>query len=154
MGISKYESGLKSFRPSLRETRDKRPLDRESNRSWCYLHTTCMIKLFWSRPMAPWTSAAAYECAATQSMYPWAAIKKASQECGGDTSYCPDLYTTAACSEFHIGYRLGRELFTLPSYVACFPWSHVVRPRKLYRTRSVAVTPAPVRFPIQRPLVD
>ena len=32
-------------------------------------------------------------------------------------------------------------------------WSHVLRPKKLYHTRSVAVTSAPVRFPIQRPLV-
>jgi len=35
--------------------------------------------------MAPWTSAIAYECAAAQSMDPWAAIQEASQECGGDT---------------------------------------------------------------------
>ena len=48
-----YEGGLKLFRLSLRETRDKRPLDRESNRSWCHRHTTGMIKLFWSQPMAP-----------------------------------------------------------------------------------------------------
>jgi hypothetical protein len=47
-------------------------------------------------------------------MDPWAAIKKASQECGGDNSSCPGPYSTAACPEFHIGYRLGRELFTLP----------------------------------------
>ena len=51
-----FEGGLKSFRPSLRETRDKRPLDRESNRRWCHRHTMSMIKLFWSQPMAPWAS--------------------------------------------------------------------------------------------------
>ena len=38
------EGGLKSFRPSLCETRDKRPLDRESDISWCHHHTTSMIK--------------------------------------------------------------------------------------------------------------
>ena len=51
---------LKSFRPSLRETRDKRPLGRELDRSWCHRHTTSMIKLFWSQPIAPWTSWATY----------------------------------------------------------------------------------------------
>ena len=57
--LVRYEGGLKSSRPSLRETRDKRPLDKESNNSWCHRHTTSMIKLFWSQPMAPWVSAAA-----------------------------------------------------------------------------------------------
>ena len=58
--VSMYEGGLKGFRPSLHETRDKRPLDRESNRSWCHRHTTTMIKFFWSQLMAPWASGAAY----------------------------------------------------------------------------------------------
>ena len=40
-----HEGDLKSFRPSLHETRDKRPLDRESNRSWCHRHIMSM---------APW----------------------------------------------------------------------------------------------------
>jgi hypothetical protein len=35
-----------SSRPSLHETQDKWPLDRESDRSWCHRHTTSMIKLF------------------------------------------------------------------------------------------------------------
>ena len=51
-----------------RETQDKRPLCRD-------LHTC--VKLFWSQPMAPWSSVAVYECAAAQSMDPWAANKKA-----------------------------------------------------------------------------
>jgi hypothetical protein len=46
-------------------------------------------------------------------MDPWAATKNASKECGGDIS-CPGPYPTAACPEFHISCRLGRELFTLP----------------------------------------
>ena len=47
-----YKGGLKSSRPSLPETQDKRPLGRELDRSWCHCHTS-MIKLFWSQPMAP-----------------------------------------------------------------------------------------------------
>ena len=84
-----------------RETREKRLLGRDPDRSQCHLHNS--LKLFWSRPMAPWTSAAAYKCAAAQSMDSWAAIKKVSQECGGDTSFCPGPYPTAACPEFHVG---------------------------------------------------
>ena len=135
-----------------RETRDKRSLGRDLDRSWCHLHNS--VKLFWSQPMAPWASVAAYDCAAAQSMDPWAAIKKASQECGGDTSSCPGPYPTTACPEFTIGCRLGRELFTLPLYCPRCPWSHGLRPKKRYHTRSVAVTPAPVRFLIQKPLVQ
>ena len=36
---------MKSSRPSLRETRDKRPLGRDPDRSWCHRHTMSMIKL-------------------------------------------------------------------------------------------------------------
>ena len=79
-------------------------------------HHRTSIKLFLSRPMAPWTSAAANECAAAQSVDPWAAIKKPSQECGGDTSSCPGPYPTAACLEFLVGSRLGRTLFRPPLY--------------------------------------
>ena len=38
------------------ETRDKRPLGRNPDKSWCHLHTLTMIKLFWPEPMAQWTS--------------------------------------------------------------------------------------------------
>ena len=37
------------------------------NRSWCHRHTH--VKRVWSQPMTPRT----YECAAAQSMDPWAA---------------------------------------------------------------------------------
>ena len=40
------------------ETWDKQSLGRDPDRSWCHRHTS--VKLFWSQPMAPWTSAAAY----------------------------------------------------------------------------------------------
>jgi hypothetical protein len=125
---------------------------RDPDRSWCHLHTS--LKLFWSLPMAPWTSVASYECAATQSMDAWAVIKKASQECGGDTSSCLGPYPTAACPEFHIGCRLDWELFTLPKCCPWCPWSHGLWPKKLYHTFSVTMTPAPVRFLIQRLLVS
>ena len=52
--------------------------------------------------MAPWTLAAAYECATSRSMDPWAATKKALQYCGGDTSSCPGPFPMVACVEFHV----------------------------------------------------
>ena len=73
----------------------------------------------------------------------WAATKETLYQYGGDTSSSPGPYPTAACPEFHVGCRLGREHFTLPSYAACCPWSHGLRPRKLYT--SVETTRAPVR---------
>ena len=53
--------------------RDKRPLGKKSNRGWC--NRLNSVKLFWSQPIAPRISAAAYDAAL--SMDPWAAIKKA-----------------------------------------------------------------------------
>ena len=44
-----YDGKVKSSQPSLYETRDKRPLGRHPDRSWCHRHTTSMIKLFWSQ---------------------------------------------------------------------------------------------------------
>ena len=35
----------------------------------------------------------------------------------------------AACPEFHVACRLGRELFTLPIYCRRCPWSHGRRPK-------------------------
>ena len=85
-----------------RESRDKRSLGRNPDRSWCYRHTS--VKFSWSQPIDPWTSA-----------QPWAATKKALHWCDCDTSSCPGSYPTAACPEFHVAYRLGRELFRPPS---------------------------------------
>ena len=65
----------------------------------------------------------------------------------------PMCCESVPCPEFHVGCRLGRELFTLPVCCRRCPWSHGLRPKKLYHTCSVAVTPAPARFPTQRPLV-
>ena len=50
----------------------------------------------------------------------------------------------AACLEFHIGCRLGRELFTLLICSYRCPCSHGLRSKRLYH--SVVVTPAPVRL--------
>ena len=52
--LPEYEGKVKSSRPSLRETRDKRPLGRDLDGSWCHLHTS--VKHFWSQPNDPWTS--------------------------------------------------------------------------------------------------
>ena len=60
----------------------------------------------------------------------------------------------ATFSEFHVGFRLGRKLFTLPICCPQSPWSHGLQPKRLYHTHSVAVTPAAVRFHILRPLVQ
>ena len=88
---------MKSSRPSLRETRDKRPLDRDPDRSRCHRHTS--VKLSWSQSMHPWT----------------------------------EWQHTHMLSLMSMG--------------------HWLRPKKLYHTHGVAVTPGPVRVPIQRPLV-
>ena len=49
-----YQGKLKTSRPSLRETRDKRTLGRDPDRSWCHSHTS--VKLSWSKLMSPWTT--------------------------------------------------------------------------------------------------
>ena len=48
-----YEDTVKSSRPSLCETRDKRPLGRDPDKSLSHRHTS--VKLSWSQPMDPWT---------------------------------------------------------------------------------------------------
>ena len=58
---------MKSYRPSLRETWDKRPLGRDPDRSWCHRHTTSMLL---STPMEP-----------------LAATKKALHYCIGDSRF-------------------------------------------------------------------
>ena len=66
---------MSSLAYNRRESRDKRSLGRDPDRSWSHLRTS--VKLLWSQLMAQWVSAAAYECAAAQSMDPCAATKKA-----------------------------------------------------------------------------
>ena len=39
---------------------------------------------------------------------------------------CPDPYLTVACPEFHVVCRLGRELFTLPTYIIFIRRYHIV----------------------------
>ena len=58
--IIRIRGKMESSWPSLRETRDKRPLGRDPERSWCHRHTMSMIEPFWSQAMARWVSAAAY----------------------------------------------------------------------------------------------
>ena len=57
-----YEDKVRSSRPSLRKTRDKRPLSRDPDMSWCHCHTTSLIKLFWSQPMDPWSERSTLVC--------------------------------------------------------------------------------------------
>jgi len=89
------------------------------------------------------TSGSTHECAAAQSIGPWTVTRKALHECGGDTSSFPISYPTAACSEFPISCRIGRDLFTLPVCCRRCPWNRGLRPEKLHQTHSVAVIPSP-----------
>ena len=47
-----YKGKVKSSQPSLCETLNKWPLDRDLDRSWCHCHTSSMIKLSWLQPTA------------------------------------------------------------------------------------------------------
>ena len=71
-----YEDKVKisSFVYNLRETREKRPLDRDPDRGWCDRHK---CKTFLVAAHDSMEIKAAYKCAAAQSMDPWAATKKA-----------------------------------------------------------------------------
>ena len=142
-----YEGKVKSSSLAYNwcETWDKHVLGRDPDRIWGHLHIS--VKLFWSQPMAPWTSAATNKCAAPQSMDPWAATKKALHYCGGDASSCLCPYPMTTCPEFHVSCRLSWELFILPVCCHQCPWDHGLWPKQLYHTCSVAVTPAPVWFP-------
>ena len=101
--ILHYEGKVKSFRPSLRETRDKWVLGRDPDKSWCHRHTSSMIKLFCSQSMGIGSSIGQEKKFSAQTTTdvklakdPWAAIKKALHQCGGHTSSCPGPYPTDA----------------------------------------------------------
>ena len=57
-----------------RETRDKQPLDRDLDRSWCHRNTS--VKLSWSQPMNPWTEWQHTRMLLPNSMESWAVTKK------------------------------------------------------------------------------
>ena len=82
-----------------------------------YYHTS--VKLFWSQPMASWTLAAAYTPCTwlpLTSMEPWTATKKLYHTVA--VIPAPVWVTTQGrLSEFQVGCRLGRGIFTLPSYI-------------------------------------
>ena len=132
-----YEEKVKISRLSLRETRDKRPLDkdkrplvRDPNRSWCHRHTTSMIKLFL-------VAAHGSMGIGGSTLARWKALglayirreirEKRSLDMSPDRSWC-HRHTSVCCRR-------------------C-PWSHGLRPKMLYT--SVAMTPTPVRAPTQR----
>ena len=84
-----------------RETRDKPPLGRDPDKSWCHLPTS--VKLPWSQPTDRRTERQHTRTLPPMSMEPWAATKKALHWCSGGTSSCPGPYPTAASPEFHKG---------------------------------------------------
>ena len=73
-----HEGKVKSSRPSLHAIRDKRPLDRDPDRSWCHYHTTSTIKLFlvavhghqWQHTDKVKSSSLAYNQHETQDKHP------------------------------------------------------------------------------------
>ena len=48
-----YEGKVKSSQSSLCETQDKWLLGRDPDKGWCHRHTSILIELFWSLPIAP-----------------------------------------------------------------------------------------------------
>ena len=126
-----YEGGLKSFQPSLRETWDKWPLDRELNRSWCHRHTTSMIKLFWSQPIAPWASGVAYGQGEKFSVWPTTDVKL------GTSSHWVRTWTGAGVTPTLLWSFLDRSPcihgLSGSTLVCCgrCPWSHRLQPKKL-----------------------
>ena len=148
-----YETKVKSSNVfyNRRETRDKRLLGRDPYRSWCHLYTIVKRFLF----------------AAHGSMDIDGSTRVCCRSVHGSMGYDQESFTQVwwwrqllfgslpnrRYPESHVGCRLGRELITLPVCCGRCPWNHELRSKKLYHTRSVAVTPAPVRVPTQRPLV-
>ena len=73
-----------------------------------------------------------------------------------DRSWCHRLTSVklfcsqsiAPCPEFHVGCRLGRELFPFPTYLLSMEPGAAVKSPLV----SMAVPSAPVRIPSQRPL--
>ena len=78
---------MTSYRPSLRETRDKWLLGRDPDKSWCHRHTS--VKFSWSKPMDPWSERQHTRMLPPMSREPCAATKKVLYQCDGDAIYCP-----------------------------------------------------------------
>ena len=87
-----------------RETRHKRPLGRDPDRSWYHYHTS--IKLFWLHPMASWTyELCCCRCRRNHGLWPktFTLVFRWHQP-------CPGPYPMAACPKFHIGCRLSQNI--------------------------------------------
>ena len=140
-----FEGGLKSFRPSVRETRDKRPLNRESDRSWCHRHTTS-IKSFFDRSLWLYGHRGQHT----------GKVKSSRLDTRGRwvrTRTGAGVIATLLWSFLDRSPWIhGLSGTTLVNCRRC-PGSHELRPKKLYHTRSVALAPASVWFPTQRSLV-
>ena len=116
------------------ETQDKRPLGRDTDRSWCHLHTS--VKLFWSQPIALWTSVAAYESVLgyVRNFSPcWYVASDAHGAMGCSQKnfvilivwrwhkLLSDSLPNGCLSQF--SRRLGQKLFRPPSYFS--DWAHL-----------------------------
>ena len=119
-------------------TQDERLLGRDLNRSRCHLHTSS--KLFFGH--GPWLHGHRPQHTSVLSLSPWIHGLR-SRKLHRSVMVTPAPYSMAACPEFHIGCRLGQELFTLPIHYHRCSWSGL-RPKRLYHTCNVVVTPAPV----------
>ena len=112
-----YVGKAKSSWPSLQPmwNWDKRLLDRGLDKSWCHRHSS--VEIFWSQPMNPWTWVAAHPYAADDVHGVMSCDQKKLYNSVVVTPAPVRIptYPMATCSEFHIGCRLGQELFTLPS---------------------------------------
>jgi hypothetical protein len=84
------------------ETRDKRPLVRGPDRSWCHRQTSLKLSL-----SQPGLSSRILVCCRRCSGAMGCDQKKLYTTSGGDTWSSPGPYSTGAFPEFHVGCRLG-----------------------------------------------
>ena len=91
---------------SRSETRNKLPLDRDPDRSLCNRHTC--VKLSWLQTMN--LSCSTIVCCSRHVWSHW--VQSKGLYSSSDIKPCPGPCITTVCPEFHVGFRLGRELFT------------------------------------------
>ena len=120
--IYMHEGKVKSSRPSLRETRNKRPLGRDPDRNWCHRHTS--VKLSWSQPMYPWTERQHTRMMAPMSIELWAGFTCVI--CASPHSYLHNG------KQFSINISEGLETIILDSVIALleedsvnYVWGHL-----------------------------
>ena len=119
---------VSDFAYNRRETRDKRLLGRDPERSRCRVNTS--LKLFGH---GPWLHG--YRPQHTSVLHSVHGSMGCHQESFTGVWRLHQLLSGSLPN--------GRELFTLSVCCPRCPWSHGLRPKKLHHTRSVALTPAP-----------